>query len=213
MNQNQTRNEIFERMFKHNDYRRLMEVRALDPDASSPEKMLLEGRAIVYDSKTKLFSWDGVDYYEVIEKGAMDEADTKDAFLKYNHSDTVMVMARTKNGSLQLDNRADGLYIKAELANITASKDLYTLVKRGDIDKMSFAFTIREESYDELEHTFKVRKIDKLYDVAAVAMPAYEDTALYARRFGDVEARREQVEALELARKRAQVELEIAKNL
>ncbi|MCU7522510.1 MAG: HK97 family phage prohead protease [Ignavibacteria bacterium] len=200
-------------MFRHNDYRRLMEVRALDPDAANPDEMILEGRAIVYDTKTKLFSYGGVDYYEIIEKGALDEADTKDAFFKYNHSDTVMVMARTKNGTLQLDNSSDGVKIKAKLANITAAKDLYTLVKRGDIDKMSFAFTIREESYDEKEHTWKVRKIDKLFDVAAVAMPAYEDTSLYARRLGDVETRREQVEALELARKRAQVELEILKNL
>lgn len=188
--------------FRHNDYRHLMQVRVLGENTES-DKMMIEGKAVSFDDPTVLFEYDGVEYKEIIAKGAMDEADMSHAYLKYNHSSSIMAMARYKNGTLKIDVRDDGVYIQAELANTTSGRDLYELVKRGDIDKMSFAFTIREESYDKQEHTWTVRKIDKLYDVAAVEVPAYENTELFARRYGEVEAsRRKEVEALSQARAR-----------
>jgi len=215
MNNKVKNNDIVKRMFKHNDYRRLMQVRAQEFDVEGDGKMIIEGKAVTFDEPTVLFIYDGIEYKEIIARGAFDEADTSKTFLKYNHSDNIMAMARTKNGTLQIDVRDDGVYIVAELANTTAGRDLYELVKRGDIDKMSFAFTIREESYDKETHTWTVQKIDTLYDVAAVTVPAYENTELFARRYGDAEARRSQeVEALELERKRriVEVRLEMHKN-
>lgn len=207
--------DIVKRMFKHNDYRRLMQVRAQELDVEGDGKMIIEGKAVTFDEPTVLFKYDDIEYKEIIARGSFDEADTSQTFLKYNHSDNIMAMARTKNDTLKIDVRDDGVYIVAELANTTAGRDLYELVRRGDIDKMSFAFTIREESYDKEEHTWTVRKIDTLYDVAAVTVPAYENTELFARRFDDAEAHRsKEVEALELERKRriVEVRLEMHKN-
>lgn len=205
-------NEVMKRMLRPDDYHRLIEIRAA-ADAGQPDKLILEGKAVVFDEETVLFSWDEIEYKEVIRKGAFDETDFSKAFLKYNHSDTVMPMARFKNGTLKIEIRDDGVWIKAELANTTASRDLYELVKRGDIDKMSFAFTIREESFDQITHTWTVLKVDKLYDVAAVNVPAYDSTELYARRLGDVEARLKQVEAASLDQKKARARfwLEVSK--
>lgn len=189
-------------MFRHNDYRHLMQVRILG-DNQNEGKMLIEGKAVSFDDPTVLFEYEGIEYKEIIAKGSFDEADLNHAYLKYNHSNNIMAMARYKNGTLKIDVRDDGVYIQAELANTSSGKDLYELVKRGDIDKMSFAFTIREESYDQKEHTWTVRKIDKLYDVAAVEVPAYENTELFARRYDEVEAnRRKEVEALSQQRQR-----------
>lgn len=186
--------DVMKRMLRPNDYHRLLEIRAAQ-EVTDDHKMILEGRAVVFDEETVLFKWDDVEYKEIIKRGSFDETDFTNAFLKYNHSDTVMPMARFKNGTLQIEIRDDGVWVRAELADTTASKDLYILVKRGDIDKMSFSFTIREESYDQVTHTWTVLKVDRLYDVAAVNVPAYESTELYARRYGDVEARRKEVEA------------------
>lgn len=186
--------------FRHNDYRHLMQVRVLGENTES-DKMMIEGKAVSFDDPTVLFEYDGVEYKEIIESGALDETDLSNAYLKYNHSSGIMAMARYKNGSLKIDTATGE--IKAELANTTGGRDLYELVRSGIIDKMSFAFTIREESYDKQEHTWTVRKIDKLYDVAAVEVPAYENTELFARRYGEVEAsRRKEVEALSQARAR-----------
>lgn len=192
-NQSNPRSEL-ERLFNHNDYRHLIEVRAvsLDGQDDSPDKgkMIIEGKAISFNDKITLFKMDGIEYHEIIAKGALDGADITECFLKYNHSDHVMGMARTKNGTLQIFVRDDGVYIRAELANTSGGRDLYELVKRGDIDKMSFSFTIAEEEYDALDHTWTVKKIGKLYDVAAVTVPAYQNTFLTARRLEDAEALR-----------------------
>lgn len=210
---------IIERMIKNTDYNRIVEVRAAQhKEEDKDEDMIIEGRAVVYDEDTLLFSlpFDGetVEVHEIIDRHALDETDTKDCFLKFNHSDEVLPLARTKNGSLELRNEEDGLYIRAKLPDTQQARDLYTLVKEGIIDKMSFAFTIDEETCEEEEdeenkvvrYTYRVMKIRKLYDVAAVNLPAYDSTELYARRHGDVEALREKVEA-----ERAKKSLERAK--
>ena len=180
----------------HNDYKHIVELRAKQ-DNSKNEKMIVEGKAIAYDSETVLFKDGDTEYKEIIKKGAFDGANLKDAFFKYNHSDQTMVMARYKNKTLEFDERDDGVYIRAELANTTAGRDLYELIKRGDIDKMSFAFTIKDELYNQETRTWTVNKIDKIYDVAAVPMPAYDNTEIYARRLEDVETLK--VKAMELA--------------
>ena len=178
---------------RHNDYMHFMEVRAAEVEDSA--EMIIEGRAIVFNEKTKLFRMGDVDYFEIIDRGALDAADMSDIFVKYNHSEEQMVVARSKNGTLTVDIRDDGAWVTIKLANTTTGRDLYELVRRGDIDKMSFGFTIDEESYNETEHTWTVRKIKKLWEVSAVPFPAYEATTLYARRAGEVESRLAEVES------------------
>src|SRR5690606_23543276 len=117
---------------------RMAELRAIEP-AGDAQEMIVEGRAIVYERPTVLFEIDGNKYYEVIARGALDGADLRDVPFKYNHSDAVMVMARTRNKTLELIPDDEGLLVRAKLAPTTAGRDLYQLIKRGDIDKMSFA--------------------------------------------------------------------------
>jgi hypothetical protein len=192
--------DILERMIRNNDYHHLVEVRA--KDITDENKMIIEGRAVVFDDANVLFEYDGIEYKEIIAKGAFDDTDISKCFLKFNHSDTVMPMARVKNKTLNIEVRDDGVYITAEIANTQAGKDLFELVKRGDIDKMSFAFITGEEEYDANTHTWTIKSVKTLYDVAAVNVPAYDNTTLYARRFGDVEARQRDVEAKRLEQKR-----------
>lgn len=176
---------------------RLAELRALDQDTDSKE-MIVEGRAIVYDSPTVMYEIDGVKYYEVIARGALDGADLTDVPFKYNHSDSVMIMARTRNKTLELIPDDQGLLIRANLANTTAGRDLYELIRRGDIDKMSFAFTVLEASYNRDTRTRTISKFKRIWDVSAVDIPAYQNTSISARSFFEAEAERER-KALENA--------------
>ena len=197
----ETNKEKIEKMIRSGDYHHMIEVRAQEPDEEGkPVERVIEGTPIVFDQKTELYRYhdDWVDkdiiVHEIIKKGACDNADTRNCFLKFNHDESVMPLARVKNGTLQLDIQEDGVHMKATLADTTAGRDLYTLVKDGTIDKMSFAFTIDEDEFDSVETeseivvTRTVKKIKSLYDVAAVMVPAYEQTSLYARSKGDVEA-------------------------
>lgn len=208
----QTLKQILDKRTKiKNDYIRMGGITVGQSSTSDESKMIVEGIAVVFDQPTVLFEYEDeygntVQIKEVIEKGALDHADASDCFFKYNHSNHVMAMARVKNNTLKLEIRDEGLHIRAELADTTAGRDLYTLVKRGDIDKMSFAFNIDKEEFDQAENMFRVKAISKLWDVAPVNVPAYEGTSIYARRLEDVEAlRAKQVEALE-AKKRQEEE-------
>lgn len=176
---------------------RMVEIRAVDSDNDN-QGMIIEGRAIVYDKPTVMYEYDGVKYYEVIKRGALHGADLKDVPFKYNHSDNIMIMARTRNKTLELIPDDEGLLIRAVLADTTAGRDLYTLIKRKDIDKMSFAFTVTEESYNKDTHTRSISKFKKIWDVSAVDIPAYQNTSISARSFFEAEAQKE-IKALESA--------------
>lgn len=188
--------------YRHNDYRHLLQVRVEDEQNSdNDEYFVVEGKAVTFDEETVLFKQDGIEYKEKILREAFNNTNMDDVFLKFNHESSVMAVARTKNHTLDIDVRDDGVYIKAFLSKkIRGAVELYEAIKEGLIDKMSFAFTINEESYDSDNHLWTVRSIDKLYDVAAVEVPAYENTFIYARRFDDVEALSTKVEALEVKR-------------
>ena len=178
---------------------RTVEIRALDA-----EEMTVEGRAIIYDSPTLMFELGDIKYYEVIARGALDGADLRDVAFKYNHSDAIMVMARTRNKTLELNADDQGLLTRAKLANTTQGRDLYELIKRRDIDKMSFAFTVSEESYDRETRTRKIIRFKKIWDVSAVDTPAYADTHISARDYftSQAEAERQAVEAAEVLRRK-----------
>lgn len=145
------------------------------------EGNFVEGYAAVFEQPTVLYSFDGVDYYEVIDRHAFDNADLSDVPFKYNHNDSCMVVARTRNKSLTLDVDNHGLKVRAKLANTTVGNDMYESIRSGLLDKMSFAFTVQEDSYDQLTRTRRILKIDKVYDVSAVDIPAYDGTELEAR--------------------------------
>ncbi len=181
---------------------RMAEIRALE--AHDDGEMIVEGRAIVYDSPTVMFEIDDRKYYEVIAKGALEGADLRDVPFKYNHSDNIMVMARTRNKTLELIPDDEGLLVRARLANTTAGRDLYELIRRGDIDKMSFAFTVAEEAYDKDTRTRKILRFKRIWDVSAVDIPAYDQTYISARSWyvAQAEAERRAAEAAEELRKR-----------
>ena len=146
-------------------------------------KMVIEGYAAVYDSET-LIGDEEWGFYERIEKGAFDKADMRDVPLKYNHADAVPIMARTRNKSLELIPDDKGLRIKAELLDTQDNRDMYKRIQAGLIDKMSFAFTVRE--HDDLWEKGKpphrtIKRFERIFDVSVVDTPAYEDTSIYAR--------------------------------
>lgn len=150
-----------------------IEIRKLDDET---EQMHIEGKAVAFESPETYWG-----ETEVIDKHALDEADMSDVVLRYNHNDTQYTLARTRNGSLRLDLREDGLYFDADLIDTTTNQDAYKMVKAGLLDKCSFAFNVVEDKYNEEEHLRTITKIGRLFDVALVDFPFYNDTMVEAR--------------------------------
>lgn len=162
------------------------EYRAFEMRAAEGDELRVEGYAAVFNQETVLYSYDGIDYKELIEPEAFRGAEMSDVVMNYNHEGKPV--ARTKNGTLKLSTDEHGLFIKADLSGTEEGRRLYEEIKGGYIDKMSFAFTVSEDSYDRDTHTRKVRRIKRLYDVAAVDIPAYDATEISARSWVEAEA-------------------------
>ena len=153
----------------------MKEIRKLDmqfrAESNEDGKMEIKGYAAVFNSP------ETYDYTEVIDSKAFDESDMSDVVLRYNHNDSFMVLARTRNKSLSLDVDEKGLLIDATLQDdITDHKNIYNAIKSGLIDKQSFAFTVEEDSYDYDTDTRTILKIGKLFDVSVVDQPFYNAT-------------------------------------
>lgn len=165
-------------------------------DFSTDEEMRVEGQAVTFETPTIMFEMDGVKFYEVIDKRSFDSAKMDDVILNIDHSGKPA--AKTKNGTLQLRKTEDGLFISADLSKNATGRELYEDIQNGFYDKMSFAFTVRKDSYDKETRTRRILEIDRLYDCSAVTVPAYEQTSISARSFFEAEAEKELLEKREL---------------
>lgn len=163
------------------------------------DSMVLEGRAVVFNSPEVMYEDGETKYYEQIDKDAFKEAKIDDVILNMNHEG--QALARTRNNTLTLEVNEDGLDIEADMSKSRASRDAYEAVQNGLLDKMSFAFTVAEDSYDTKKHTRTILKIDRLFDVSLVNFPAYEATSVSARSYfgAKAEAERKAAEAAEQA--------------
>lgn len=188
------------------------ETRILNVEFRTPEnsdnKMIIEGYAVTFNSPATH------GYTEIISERALDNCDMSDVPLKYNHEDSHLIMARTRNNSLELKKDEKGLFIRAELLDTQSNIDIYKSIKAGLIDKMSFAFTVRGDEYDYETDTRKILDIDKLYDVSVVDMPFYDSTSIYARSLDnsiDFMERRKQLRERHETEEKRKLELEEAK--
>ena len=192
----------------------MKEIRKLDiqfrAEKNEEDKMEIKGYAAVFDSP------ETYDYTEVIAPTAFDNADMSDVVLRYNHNDSFMVLARTRNKSLKLDVDKKGLFMDAILQDdIQAHKDVFNAIQSELIDKQSFAFTVEGDDYNYETDTRTITKIGKLFDVSVVDQPFYNATDVsVARDINNDEflARREELrkehEAKELLEKKKKELLE-----
>ena len=158
----------------------------------------------------KLASWDGVDYFEQIDRHAFDQADMTDVIMQFDHAGRVY--ARQSNGSLFLGVDDHGLAIEADLSRTELARGLYEDISARMITRMSFAFTVAEDSYDKDTHTRTILRFAKIYDVSAVSIPANPGTYISARSWldGVIEAEKaERLRAENEARARAKLALKL----
>ena len=160
------------------------EIRAKEEEKS--QDLVIEGIACVFDTEAVLFEDDGIQYKEKVDKNAFKNADITDVIFNYNHGGRVY--ARTRNDSLHLEVKEDGMHVTINLnSNDEGHKALYRDIKSGLIDKMSYAYTVLKDEYDAKTHTRTILEIKKLYDVSAVDIPVYNTTSISARSILDLE--------------------------
>lgn len=192
----------------------LFEVRAEESDQGN----IITGRPIVYNSRTDLGWFD-----EIIEAGALDQADLTDVRFLVNHDTSKIPLARSRrnngNSTMQLtvDNLGMAIRVQLDTENNAEARALYSAVQRGDISGMSFMFAIDAEEWTELESDHPTRHINKIstvVEVSAVTFPAYDATEINARSKETLDSAREALEKAKQQRSEpleSGAELELAK--
>lgn len=189
-----------------------IEVRAAD---DGTEVMEVTGIPCVFNQETVLYRGKHYEYREKVADTAFDEADLSDVIFNYNHGGRVY--ARTRNKSLVLEVKKDGLHMKAALmSGDEGHAQLYRDIKSGLIDKMSFAFKVKEAAHETIERSEEpivemrtITKVEKLYDVAAVDIPAYDATSISARKAFDAERERRRAESRKRAKGKLSLKLKL----
>lgn len=158
-----------------------VELRTAEVRAAGDDSLVIEGYAANFEQTTDLGY-----FQENIARGAFDEVLDNDVRLLLNHAGAPM--ARTTNGTLELTVDDNGLRYRAALADTQDGRDLYKLIKRGDITQSSFAFTIAEQTWSEDRSTRTIDKVARLLDVSPVTYPAYPTTTVSARNMAQAAA-------------------------
>jgi hypothetical protein len=159
------------------------EIRALNEPVELRQEdngpIRVAGYAAVFNQETNIGGY----FTETIAPGAFTSALDRgdDVVLLVNHDG--LPLARTRSGTLKLTQDDRGLYIESELD--PSDPDVRAIVpkmKRGDLDKMSFAFIPTRQTWDESGDMPK-RMIEdlQLFDVAIVTTPAYDGTEIGLR--------------------------------
>ena len=182
-------NELLEKRIGQGRVYRDMEMRAADSEDS--EQMVVEGYATTFNEAYKLWSEPGYTVMEQVDARAFDEADMSDVIMQYDHEGRVF--ARLKNKTLALDTDDHGLKIRANLGGTDIGRQLYQEIKGGYTDKMSFAFRVAEDVREITENNETgditvlrtITRIEKVYDVSAVSIPANDGTSISARSYGE----------------------------
>jgi HK97 family phage prohead protease len=164
------------------EYRDMLRPLRIEQRADGEASMIVEGLATTFDQPYLMFEdYDGTQYFEQIDRRALDNADMSDVILQYNHGGHVL--ARISNGTLALQAEDAGLRVNADLSKSTAAQALYEEIRSGLVTKMSWAFIIKEDSFDRETRTRTIRQIRKVYDVSAVSFPANDNTSISARAY------------------------------
>jgi HK97 family phage prohead protease len=144
------------------------EVRELDGGG-----MTFTGYAAVFNAPSE-----PLPFIERIAPGAFKRSldSRNDVKLLWNH-DTGIVLGSRRAGTLRLEEDNYGLRVSADLPDTQAGRDAAYLIKRGDVDSMSFGFSVPKGGDEWISDNERVLRSVRLIETSVVSFPAYSQTA------------------------------------
>lgn len=157
--------------------------RAVEFRAEQGDGFTLEGYAAVFDTPTRIDSWEGT-FDEVISRGAFKRTlNARKPVLQFDHGQD----ARTGSvpiGAIEALNEDDrGLYVRARLFDNPVVEPIRQAIAGGAIDGMSFRFRVNDDRWQRRDGDVDLRTIREveLYELGPVVFPAYEATTVGVR--------------------------------
>ena len=144
---------------------------------ASEDGTKLVGYAAVFDSPSE-----PMPFTEYVRRGAFQKTlkDGADVRLLIDHEG--IPLARTKSGTLMLEEDERGLRVEAMLdpMNPDAAR-VISAMRRGDMSQMSFAFRTIKDNWSSDRAVRELKEV-QLFDVSVVTFPAYEETVAELRK-------------------------------
>ena len=154
------------------------ELRAAD-DADG---FTLEGYAAVFDSPTRIDSWEGT-FDEVIARNAFAKTiDERKPILQFDHGRDVATGSVPIGAIEELREDRHGLFVRARLHDNDRVEPIRQAIASGAIDGMSFRFRVTREEWDEsADIPLRTIREVELFELGPVVFPAYESTTVGVR--------------------------------
>lgn len=156
---------------------------------TAPDVATIEGRAIPFN----IPSPNREGFRETIAPEAVEGVFEKsDVFLLYNHDKSKGFLARNKRGkgSLSIDVREDGVYFSFMPGNDNLSMYIKDRIQRGDLDEMSWAFTVESDTWTKAAdgvYDRTINRFDHIYDFSIVDQSYYGiENAVKCARYAEV---------------------------
>ena len=121
-------------------------------------------------------------FYEYLDRGCFEKTlrESTDIKALYDHIDS-QLLARTKNKSLTLEEREDGLHFYFDAPETTLGEDVLTMVRTGLISGCSFGFQTIKDSWSADGSERHIQEL-RLFEVSVLASdPAYAESDVKCR--------------------------------
>jgi len=155
-----------------------LEVR--DGDKDTPYIGQITGYAIVFDKPSV-----DIGFIEYIEARALKGVDLSNVLALFNH-DYGNVLGRSSADTLSLTVDKTGLRFVLNIPDTTIGRDVYTNIKAGNLQGMSFGFSVADNGdtvkRDDGQIVRTVHQIEQISEISVVAVPAYADTTVQVTR-------------------------------
>ena len=149
---------------------------------ASDDGFTLEGYGAVFDSPTRIDSWEGT-FDEVIAKGAFAKTlKERTPVVQFDHGHDIATGSVPIAAVEKIREDSKGLFVSARMFDNPRVEPIRQAIAGGAIDGMSFRFrVVREEWDDSGDIAVRTIKEVELFELGPVVFPAYDATSVGVR--------------------------------
>ena len=149
---------------------------------SSEDGFTLEGYAAVFDTPTRIDSWEGT-FDESISRGAFAKTiEVRKPVVQFDHGHDIATGSVPIAAIESIREDKHGLFVRARMFDNPRVEPIRQAIAGGAIDGMSFRFRVLREEWDESgDIPARIIRELELFELGPVVFPAYESTSVGVR--------------------------------
>ena len=158
---------------------RSVQLQVRDTQTANDGSHVISGTAVVFDQPSE-----AMPFIEYVSPLAFKNVDFSHVQLLYNH-DFSSILARVDAGTLELSVSSKGLNFTATLPDTQLGNDTFTNIQNGNLQGLSFGFTIADDSWgldNDGNEVHTINQIDQLFELSLTPIPAYPKTSVKIER-------------------------------